>query len=166
MKRKGFTLVELLVVIAIIGILAAMLLPVLSSVMEKANQGRCQSNLKQIATGIKSYQIDFGNKVRYPDTAGGGFIARVYYTKVLPETKIFLCPSTGDINNDADLKALGQKYEQAAGDDDGTNCISYAGRQNHNYKTYPGLYRAKRDTAITTMVLMIGKIHPTTIMVS
>ena len=37
MNKKGFTIVELVIVIAVIGILAAVLIPTFSSVIEKAN---------------------------------------------------------------------------------------------------------------------------------
>jgi len=58
MKKNGFTLIELLVVIAIIAILAAMILPVLSKVRERARQTVCINNLKQLGISILMYSED------------------------------------------------------------------------------------------------------------
>lgn len=40
MNKKGFTIVELVIVIAVIGILAAVLIPTFSSVIDKANASK------------------------------------------------------------------------------------------------------------------------------
>lgn len=56
--KNGFTLLELLVVIAVIGILAALLLPVLSRGKDKALNATCVSNLKQWGVTWRLYADD------------------------------------------------------------------------------------------------------------
>lgn len=62
-SRRAFTLIELLVVIAIIGILTALLLPVLGKAKSKAQGTACLSNLKQLAIGWIAYIGDNNEKL-------------------------------------------------------------------------------------------------------
>src|SRR5580658_9522602 len=66
---SAFTLVELLVVIAIIGILAALLLPVLGQARSRAQNLECLNNLQQLETACHLYSTDF-NDYLVPNQVG------------------------------------------------------------------------------------------------
>lgn len=99
-SRSGFTLIELLVVIAIIAILAAILFPVFAQAREAARKSTCQSNLKQIGSGIMMYVQDYDE--RFPTVRGGNLNAFADWRQsIFPYTKnvqIFLCPSNNTNN--------------------------------------------------------------------
>ena len=60
MNKKGFTIVELVIVIAVIGILAAVLIPTFSSVIEKANKSAAEQELKNAYTLALAEAIEDG----------------------------------------------------------------------------------------------------------
>jgi len=101
-EDRGFTLIELLVVIAIISVLAAILMPVISSVQEKARQARCTSNLLEISTAMKVYRTDFGvyphNPYAYTDVTLSPPIAysggvSVLYPDYISDKATLICPN-------------------------------------------------------------------------
>lgn len=54
-KCRAFTLIEILTVIAVIAILAAILLPAMGSIRERANETKSASNLRQIGVAMQLY---------------------------------------------------------------------------------------------------------------
>jgi len=62
-RRPAFTLIELLVVIAIIGILVALLLPVLGRMKAKAQNAACVSQLRQLGVAARLYAEDNDSKL-------------------------------------------------------------------------------------------------------
>jgi general secretion pathway protein G len=65
---EGYTLTEMLVVIAIIGMLAAVLTPVLMGQMSRARAKAARLQVENIATTLESFRSDVG---RYPTAEEG-----------------------------------------------------------------------------------------------
>jgi prepilin-type N-terminal cleavage/methylation domain-containing protein len=90
---RAFTLIELLVVIAIIGILAALLLPVISKSKLRARRIHCVNNLRQLVLANAAFVDDNGKTPGYDDPAypGGVWMGtlKTYYVA----EKLLLCPS-------------------------------------------------------------------------
>ena len=90
-RRRAFTLMELLVVIAIIGILAALLLPVLSKSKNQAAKTTDINNLKQTMMAVHLYASDDGDGLPPPNWDGGqGAITGWLYKPAAPGTNSFV----------------------------------------------------------------------------
>lgn len=69
-NTAGFTITELLVVMAIIGVLAAIMFPVVIKAKEGARTSECLANMKQLGSGLCMYLDD--HSCRFPTAAPWG----------------------------------------------------------------------------------------------
>ena len=98
MKRtnKGFTLVELIIVIAVIGVLAAILIPVFSNVVKKAN---LKSAFADARNAISNYVADNTDGDNGGAVFGDDGIAYVTVAKG-GDTFVFIYQNNGLQNDD------------------------------------------------------------------
>ncbi|HZI32489.1 MAG TPA: type II secretion system protein [Candidatus Binatia bacterium] len=94
--QAAFTLIELLVVISIIGVLAALLLPVLGRAKETARATACVSNLHQIGIALQLY-VD-GNRNRLPVMRDRSMNTNQPATNALPSVDVVLKSELGNTN--------------------------------------------------------------------
>ncbi len=105
----GFTLIELLTVIAIIGVLAAILIPVVGRVRESARKANCVSNLRQIGMSLQLFGDERGRFPPAQSTPGGtltnwiiqlaeGGYAQNYIPIRLGVDTMWICPTARTIH--------------------------------------------------------------------
>ena len=59
-NKKGFTIVELVIVVAVIAILAAVLIPTFSGIINRANLSADQQAVRQMNTALAMYEAENG----------------------------------------------------------------------------------------------------------
>jgi prepilin-type N-terminal cleavage/methylation domain-containing protein/prepilin-type processing-associated H-X9-DG protein len=92
----AFSLIELLVVMAIIGILAAILLPVLSRAKESGRSTACVSNLHQIGLALQMYVDE--NKNTLPIMRDAPMDTNAVSTNTMPSPNVVLKTELGNTN--------------------------------------------------------------------
>ena len=94
-QSSAFTLIELLTVIAIVGVLAAILMPVVGRVRDSAHKAACLSNLRHIGVALKLQIND--TKGRFPSRGDSwlnyGQVADALLPFLDGDVDAFVCPA-------------------------------------------------------------------------
>jgi prepilin-type N-terminal cleavage/methylation domain-containing protein len=105
-NKKGFTLIELVVVIAILGILAAILVPVISGFIETANQSADNANARLVYQAAAMWFA--ANNTASTGTLAASALTPYMGTANYPEAKstTFKGPFTAQVFADGSIEVL------------------------------------------------------------
>ena len=122
-------------VVIVLLVLAGLILPFFARARDGGGGGRrirCRSNLNQIAKGMAVYLNEYGDNRWYSfplghglepdDFDGSEWLASLYWTRILPDPGVFLCPSSLDTNHNGE--DLGSSH--AVRGRFGSQTVSYA----------------------------------------
>ena len=109
-RREAFTILELFVVIVIIGILATLLIPVISTMRARAQRAQCTANLKSLYVATELFIQRNGSwpqiRLAGNDDAAMQTYARAWIEALAPfgiSQKIWVCPTVQDLMHNPDL---------------------------------------------------------------
>jgi len=118
LKKRGFTIIELLVVVAIIGLLAVVIVTLLSNAKAKGRDAMRVSDIRILQQALEMYQNTYEAYPNYDgDITGNDIVSSILKTQGIM-THIPLDP----INNTADGVPYRYHYKS---DDVGTYLIEY-----------------------------------------
>lgn len=138
-EGAGFTLIELLVVIAIIGILTAMLFPVLGRAKQRAQAVACMNNSKQLTTGWTMYIGENADKLMLNSSPKGSWVIKDYLTwgpeSINTNTAVLLnskvTAMAAYVQSAGVYKCPGDHYQSAANPGPRVRSVSMSGTLNN-----------------------------------
>jgi len=167
-QERKFTLIELLVVIAIIAILAAILLPALSSARDRARSIQCLSNQKQSGTGIQMYLGDYNDYFMVwsrfwytgtqTDKDEDSWAWRLHENKYITSRAVWVCPTAATVINHPYFKAFCNYSDPLTNASYGTTRYAVIG---YGYNT-TGLGGSSYDWSNSQVAKMNKVRHPAT----
>ncbi|MCB8932938.1 MAG: type II secretion system protein [Chthonomonadaceae bacterium] len=93
--KRAFTLVEVMVVFAIMGVLMALLLPVLASARHYSKRATCLGNLRQVGIGTRLYTDDCDDRLPAALDPWSRYLVGYYpYPPEIPSVVSLLVPYT------------------------------------------------------------------------
>lgn len=107
--RKGFTLIEMLSVIAVIAILASLIVPLGSHLLEKGRRAQAQSNLRQICQAYYSYMNETATPRVITAESVNQFAERLAQSTGLSEASLWYVSSAPDVVHRKSTGELSQK---------------------------------------------------------